>query len=427
MKTQTKKLPKNQIEITVELEATEIQSQLEKAASRLSSKSRIDGFRPGKAPFDIVKQKFGEGAILEEALNDIVSATYIKAISKEKLEPIDTPKIDIVKLAPGNPIIYKATVSLLPKINICEINKIKVEKKEVKIDEKKIDSTIKNLAESRRKEKLVNREVQDKDIVEINMELLKNNVPIEGGIAKGHKVIMGEPHYVPGFDKKLLKLKKGDKKEFEINFPKDHYNKQLAGKPIKCRVEILGVYEKEIPKIDDEFAKTLGKFKDLKELRNQIKANIEKEAKMKEQERQEIEMLEKLTEKSTFDEIPEILLKEESRKMIAELEGNLANQGIKFQDYLTHLKKSEEEMKKEFLPQAKKRVKIALLLRKYAEEKNINVSEKDIDEEVEKITAYYPNDLEVQNQIRSEHYRNYLKNTLTNKKVINILKKDIIK
>lgn len=427
MKITTKKLPKNQMEITVELETKEIEPHLIKASSRVSAKHKIEGFRPGKAPYDLIKQRFGEGAILEEAFDDIVRATYLEAIGKENLEPIDMPQVDIVKLAPGNPLIYKATVSLLPKVEICDIKEIKVEKKEAKIDEKKVDSAIKNIAEGRLKEKPVNREVRDKDIVEINMELLQSNVPIEGGTANGHKVIIGEPHYVPGFDKELIKLKKGDKKEFEITFPKDHYNKQLAGKPVKCKVEVLGVYEREIPKIDDEFAKTLGKFKNLKEVKDQIKNNLEEEAKVKEQERQEIEMLEKLSVKSTFDEIPEVLLKEELRKMIAELDGNLANQGIKFQDYLNHLKKSEEEMKKEFLPQAEKRVKIALLLKKYAEEKEIKVSEKDIDGEVEKMISYYPNDLEVQNQIKSEQYKNYLRNTLANKKAINSLKKEIIK
>lgn len=427
MKITTKKLPKNQIELTIELETEEIKPHLIKAAPRLSSKHKVEGFRPGKAPYDLIKQRFGEGAILEEAFDDIVRATYVEALGKEKLDPIDMPQIDIVKLAPGNPLIYKATISLLPKVSICDIGGIKVEKKEIKVDEKKVDTTIKRIAESRRIEKPVNREIQDTDIVELDMELLQNNVPIEGGTAKGHKVIIGEPHYVPGFDKELLKLKKGDKKKFEITFPKEHYNKQLAGKPVACKVEILGVYEKETPKIDDEFAKTLGKFKDLKELKKQIKDNLEEEAKIKEQERQETEMLEKLAEKSSFDEIPDIILKEELRKMIAELEGNLANEGVKFQDYLNHIKKTEEEMKNEFLPQAEKRVKIALLLKKYAEKNEIKASEKEVDNEIEKIIAYYPNDLEVQNQIKSDHYKNYLRNTIANKKTINALKKEIIK
>lgn len=427
MKTQVKKLPKNQTEITIELESSEVQGHLEKAASRLSSKSKIDGFRPGKAPFNMVKQKFGEGAILEEALNDIVSATYIEAVGKEKLDPIDMPKIDVVKLAPGNPVIYKATVSLLPKITLGDIKKIKVEKKEVKSDEKKLDITLKQLAESRSFEKLVERDAKETDIVKVDMDILQDNVPVEGGGAKNHKIIIGQPYYIPGFDKNLVGLKKGDKKDFDITFPKDHFNKNLAGKPVKCKIEVKNIYQREVPKIDDDFAKTLGKFKNLEELKKQIKSNLLEEAKMKEDQRQEIEILEKLIKESQIDELPQILIEEETRKMIGELEGNLANQGIKLDDYLTHLKKTGEDIKKEFLPQATQRVKTALLIRQYATENKVAVSDKELDQEIEKMIAHYPNDKEVHDQIRSENYKNYIRNTLINQKVVKELKKEIIK
>lgn len=415
------------MEITIEVETSKIQVHLEKAASRLSSKSKIDGFRSGKAPYHIVKQKFGEGAILEESLNDIVSATYMETIGKEKLDPIDMPKIDVIKLAPGNPVIYKATISLLPKVTLGDIKKIKIEKKEAKVDEKKIDATLKQLAESKSFEKIVDRVAEDKDIVEVDMDMIQANVPVEGGVSKNHKIIIGEPYYIPGFDKNLIGLKKGDKKEFKVTFPKEHFNKNLAGKPVTCKIEVKNVYKRDIPKIDDEFAKTLGKFKNLEELKKQIKNNLFEEAKMKEGQRQEIEMLEKLVKESTIDELPQILIEEETRKMIGELEGNLANQGIKLDDYLSHLKKTGEDIKKEFLPQAEQRVKTALLIRQYASENKTKIDDKDLETEIEKMISHYPNDKEVQDQIKSENYKNYVRNTLLNQKVVQKLKKEIIK
>ncbi len=426
MKISTKKLPKNQMEITVELDTAEIDPYLKKAVPKLSQKHKIQGFRPGKAPYEIIRQRLGEGAILEEALDEIVRTTYIEAIDKEKLNPLDMPKIEILKMAPGNPFSYKATVSLLPKITVGDINKIKITQKDIKIDEKKIDQTIKTLAESRTKEKCVNRSAQEKDTVEIDMDLLQDNVSIEGGKAIGHKVIIGEPHYVPGFDKELISLKKGDKKEFDVEFPKEHYNKNLAGKKIKCKVTVKNVYERELPKIDDNFAKSLGKFKNLNELKQEIKKNIEEEARQKENERQEIKMLDDLVNISMIDEIPEILLKEEVRKMIAELEGNLSGQGIKLSDYLAHLKKSEDELRKDFLPQAEKRVKIALILRQYGEDNKISIDEKEVEKEIEKTISHYPDNQEIRDQIKSENYKNYLRNILNNQKIIKELKKKIM-
>lgn len=418
MKINSKKLEGGKVEIFVELSAEEVAPYMQNAACRLSEKSNLKGFRPGKAPYEIIKQKIGEGAIMQEALDEIIRATYIEAIEKEKLSVIGAPQIDILKNAPNNPLSYKIIVDLMPKVELGDISKITVKKQEVKVSDEKTEQTIKNLAANYSKEKLVNRAIQDKDLVEIDLQLLLDNVPIEGGTANGHKIVIGEPYYIPNFDKKLIGLKADDKKEFEVNFPKEHYNKNLAGKLIKCKVKIKSVFERELPKIDDNFAKTLGKFKNLTDLKKQIKNNLLKEQETKEEQRQELEILEKAVEISTFDEIPESLIKEEVKKMIGELQGNLANQGIKFDNYINHLKKSEGELRKDFLPQAKKRVEIALAIAEDAYKNKITVDEKKIDDEIAKMLSQYPDNYEMQEKIKSENYKNYLRNVMVNKKVI---------
>ncbi|MCD4705482.1 trigger factor [bacterium] len=425
MKISIKKLPKNQKEIIIELEQDKITPYLKKAVSRLSEKYKFNGFRKGKVPYEIVKQKLGEAVILNEAIDDIVRETYPQAIKKEKIEPIDMPQIEVLKAAPNNPFIYKAIVSLLPKTEICDLEKIKIDKKDVKVDEKKIDMAIKKLSESRAKEKLVNREAKEKDIIEIDLDIFQNNIAIEGGSVLGHKVIIGEPYYIPGFDKKLLGLKQNDKKEFEITFPKEHYNKNLAGKLTKCKIKVKGIYEREIPKIDDEFAKSLGEFKNLTELKKQIKQNFETEENSKEMQRQEIRMFEELIKESIFEEIPDVLITAETKKMVQELEANLTQQNIKLKDYLDHLKKTMEEIEKDFLPQANERVKTALFIREYAIKNNVKTSDEEINQEIKKMLKQYP-DSQNNGQLQSESYKNYLKNILTNKKAVDELKKKII-
>ncbi|MEA2088545.1 MAG: trigger factor [Patescibacteria group bacterium] len=426
MKISTKKLFKSQKEITIELEQSELAPYLKKAVSRLSKKYKFNGFRPGKIPYEIVKQKLGEAVILNEAIDDIVRETYIQAIKKEKIEPIDMPKIEVLKAAPNNPFIYKAVVSLLPKTKICDLEKIIVNKEKVEVGEKKVDMAIKKLSESRTKEKLVNREVKERDMVKIDLDIFQNNIAIEGGNVLGHKIIIGEPYYIPGFDKKLLGLKENDKKEFEITFPKEHYNKNLAGKLVKCKIKVKGVYDREIPKIDDLFAKSLGEFKNLTELKKQIKQNFEEEENTKEEQRQEIKMFEQLVKESVFEELPDVLIVAEVKKMIQELEANLSQQGVELKDYLSHLKKTITEIEKDFLPQASERVKTALFIREYAIKNNIKTSEKEINQEIKKMSKQY-SDSKNNDQFKSESYRNYLKNILTNKKAVDDLKKKIIK
>ncbi|MEA2065114.1 MAG: trigger factor [Patescibacteria group bacterium] len=425
MKINSKKLEKGRAEIFVELSTEEVAPYMQNAARRLGEKSKIKGFRPGKAPYEIIKQNFGDAGILNEALDEIIRATYIEAINKEKLNIIGAPQIDILKNAPNNPLSYKMAVDLMPKVELGDISKITIKKQEVKVGDEKVEQTIKNLAENYLKEKLVNRTVQNKDLAEIDLQLFLDNVLVEGGTSNGHKIIIGEPYYIPDFDKKLIGMKADDKKEFEIDFPKEHYNKNLAGKMVKCKVKIKGVFERELPKINDDFAKTLGKFKNLDSLKKQIKDNLIKEQETKEEQRQELEILDEVIKISTFEEIPESLIKEEVKKMIGELQGNLANQGIKFDDYMSHLKKSTEELQKEFLPQAEKRVKTALSISEYAYKNKMTIDEKNIKKEIEKMLSQYPDNNEIQEKIKSENYKNYLRNIMINKKVIKKWKKII--
>ena len=418
MKINSTKLEKGRAEIFVELSAEEVAPYMRNAARRLSEKSKIKGFRSGKAPYEIVKQHAGEAGIMQEAIDEIIRKTYIDAIDKEKLSAVSTPQVDILKNAPNNPFSYKITVDLMPKVELGDISKITVKKQKTEVGDEKVEQTIKHLSESHRKEKLVNRTVQNKDLAEIDLQLLLDNVPIEGGNTNGHKVIIGEPYYIPDFDKKLIGMKADEKKEFEVNFPKEHYNKNLAGKMVKCKVKIKSVFERELPKIDDNFAKMLGKFKDLTDLKKQIKENLFKEQELKEKTRQELEILDEIIKISTFEEIPETLIKEEVKKMISELQANLANQGIKFDDYISHLKKSTEELQKDFLPQAEKRVKTALAMSEYAYKNKMAIDEKQIKDEIKKMLSQYPDNYEAQEKIKSENYKNYLRNIMINKKVM---------
>ena len=199
MKIEKKDLGKNQVELTIEVPVEELKNHLEKAAQKLSKKSKIPGFRPGKAPYDLVKARVGEMAIYQEALELIVNATLYQVVMQEKLITVGQPEIKIEKLAPGNPIIYKAIVSLLPEISLGNWQTKKIDKKIVKAEEEEINQTLKQLQEMRAQETLADRVANQGDKMEVDFEVSINKVVIEGGTSKKYPIILGENRMIPGF------------------------------------------------------------------------------------------------------------------------------------------------------------------------------------------------------------------------------------
>lgn len=428
MKSVVKKLEKSQVEITVEISPEEIQPYLIKSAERIAKEIKIEGFRPGKAPYEIIKQKIGDMGILQESIDDIISSTYYDILKAEKIVTIGQPKIDIEKVAPGNDFVYKATAAVLPSVKVGDYKKIKIKKEEIKIDDTQIDKVLEDILKMQATEKLVERAAKIGDKVEINFEVFIDKVPIEKGKQDKYPAVIGENKFIPGFEDKLVGMKAGEQKEFELKFPEKYFEKRMAGKNAEFRVKCNGVFEIELPKLDDEFAKSISadKFKTVSEVRNNILENLTAEENSKNEQKTEIEMLDKLVEISEFEEIPEMLIDNEAHKMVHELEHNISDQGFDFNDYLKSLNKTEADLKKEFTPQAEKRVKISILTREIYIQEKFEVREDEIDLEIEAMLRNYPANLEVKKQLESETYKDYLRNVIGNRKVIEFLKKEII-
>jgi trigger factor len=416
----TKKLPKNQVELTVEISVEELGKFLEKAAQRISLTKNIAGFRSGKASYEVIKQRFGETAIYQEALDPVIQETLMSAVLQEKLEIVGQPQVDIEKLAAGNPIIYKATVSLLPKVKIENYKNIKTRPKKIDVGEEDIEKTLSQLQKMRAKESVCDKAIEVGDKAVVDFFIYLDKVPIESGQHRDYPIYLGEKFFVPGFEENLFGMKKGEEKEFELKFPKNYFQKNIAGKLAEVKVKVKEVYKVEKPKIDDEFAKAIN-FENMGKLREQIKENISQEEKFKDEQRMEMEIFDQIIKESDFDELPQILIDGELDKMISELKHNISQQGMEFEDYLSNLKTTIDDLKKNFLPQAEKRLKISLVLREIAFREKIEPSEEEIKKELDKVLNQY-SDEEAKKNIQSEGYRNYLRYVLTNQKVIAKLK-----
>lgn len=425
MKYEAKTLDKSQVELTITVEPKDYKKDLEAAAIRISERAAIKGFRAGKAPYEMVKQQVGEIRIIEEAMQPIVEKNFFNAAKEAKLDTVGMPQITITKIAPGNDLVFTATVALLPVIKLGDMSKVKVKHQSKEVTEAEVETVLNDLKKMQTKEILKNGASTKDDKLVINMEMFADKVPVEGGQAPNHQVYLNEPHYIPGLAEQLIGLKKDDAKEFSLKFPKDHYQKHLAGKDIDFKVKVNDVFELQHPDINDEFAKSIGQ-ESLEGLKLIIKTNLSEEAKHKDDQKIEIEILDQMIEASEISEVPDVLINAEKQKIFNELKYSLANQGIEMEKYLKDLKKTEEDIFKDFTEQALRRVKAALISRQVALDNNIKAEKADIDAEVKQIKAAYPDNKNVEENLKKPEVLDTLALTIQNRKVMTFLKEKIV-
>lgn len=422
MKVNIANLPKSLVQIEVEIPPPEWERNLDRAAQELSKDLTIQGFRPGKAPRELVEEKIGNQKIYEEAGRMAIQETYVKIIIEKNLEVIGSPKIEILKLAPENPLIYRATAAVLPEIKLGPYEKIsqKIKNQKVNVDEKEIEDALKWLQNSRAKLVTVKRPAQKDDRVEIDFKSKIAGIPIEDGESRNHPFILGKGKFMPGFEDQLAGMKENEEKLFSLTAPKDFHQKNLAGKKIDFEVKMNLVQERELSELNDDFAKNLGNFNDLASLKKSIGEGLLKEKGIKEKDRWRIETIEKIAADSSM-EIPDILIEKEKDKMLQELKNSLENMGLDFKHYLEHLKKTEEDLRKDWQNQAERRVRIALTLRKIAEEEKIEASVEEIKNKANEILKQYPDAETAKKQIDRNHLKEYAESIIKNEKVFQLL------
>ena len=414
MKVDSKKLPKSEAEVSIEIPWEEFKPYVDKAYSILGENIAVKGFRKGNVPQDILEKEIGQDKVLAQAADLTVKDKYPQAVYKENIEPISSPEVNIIKLAKGNPFEFKVKVSVLPSIVLPDYKIIasKMEKKQVSITDKDVEDALKWVQQSRAVFTPLEREAKKDDFIEIEYQSpqIENNKIFED------KFIFGKANVAPGFEENLEGMKKDEQKEFSIVFPKEHNNKMLAGKNISFKVTIKSVQKMELPEMNDEFASKLGEFKDLDSLKKNIKENLEKEKELEQKQKIRNEVLEKIAQDCKC-EIPEILVENQKDNLLEDLKQKV-DQGLKipFTEYLTQIKKTEKEIKDSFKDAAEKRVKNFLALREIGKKEEIKISKEEIEEEANKTLKNYPNKEEVK-KIDIERLKDYTQSAMYNEKV----------
>ncbi|MCC6563877.1 trigger factor [Candidatus Uhrbacteria bacterium] len=422
------RLPSGEVKLEFEIPWEETKAYREEAVKEISTAKPMPGFRPGFATYEDVKRIHGEMAILEAALERIVRAAYVKAVLAEKLETVGSPAISIEKLVPGEAITFTTTTALVPEVTkMPDLKACQVEKKAKTANDAQVEEAIDEMRRMRRTEVLAERPATMDDLIIVDMEMSQNHVALEGGTGRDYRVYLSEPNYIPGMAEQLVGMKAGDEKAFTLPFPTEHFQKHLAGKDVDFKVKATKVFELQLPKADDEFAKAVG-LADLAELRAKLKENMQAEMETRAAEAAEIEMLEKLVDSASFSETPGILINEEVSRMMHELEHGLEEQGMDMATYLQQIKKSKDELKLDFTQQAIRRIRTAVLIKAFANQEKIEVTEEEIDAEVDRILSNIPElQADTRQHVSSPDYRDYVKIQMRNRRALEWLKKECMK
>jgi trigger factor len=405
-------LPKSEVKITVELTEEQMHKYLEKAAKQISQMVKIPGFRPGHAPLDVLKKHVREEAFEGHLVDIAVPETYGEAVQKEQVKAISRPKITVLQ---QNPLKYEAVVAVYPEVQVSGYEKVKIDKKEAKVEAKEIEEVLAEIQKHRATSKDVERAAQKSDRVEIDFQGFdEGGALLENTDSKNHPLVIGEGSLVPGFEDALIGMNKGETKEFTVTFPKDYFHKPFQGKNVKFKATMNRVQEPILPEWTPEFIKqVVGEEKTLDEVKQTIEKNLQDEKSHAEAVRRENKFLEQVVESTKVD-VPESLIEEEVDGMIDEFKNELEGKGITLEQFLAQTQKELKDLREERRKEATKRLTLRFGLQQIFEQDKIEVTADDMKNEMEHVIGLYP--ANEQAKMRKEYTEgSYLMRRLENK------------
>lgn len=385
----------NQGVLTVEVDAERFESALDQAFKKVVKQVSIPGFRKGRVPRKIFEKRFGVEALYQDALDIILPEAYSEAVEETGIEPVDRPEVDIKQIERGKPLIFKATVTVKPEVKLGQYKGLEVEEQDVTVTDEDVDAEINRLRENQAELVVVeDGEAQEGDIVVIDFEGMIDGEPFEGGKSENYSLELGSRTFIPGFEEQLIGEKPGAEKEVNVTFPEDYHAEQLAGKDAVFKVKIHDIKRKELPELDDEFAKDVDdEVETLDELKAKIRTRLEENKKLQaEQIKQEI-VIEKATENAEMD-LPEVMIENEIDRMIQEFEQRLQMQGMNLSMYYQFSGQDEQALREQMKEDAEKRVRSTLTLETISKAENIEATDEDVEEEFKKMAELYSMEVE---------------------------------
>ena len=402
----------------VEVPAERLDSAIGEAVRHLSQRTKIPGFRPGKAPRGVIEAVVGKEAVLEEAMDHLVQRAYREALIEKEILPLTQAAVNVEQGVEGQPVVFTATVQVRPEVKLGDYRSFNFKPEIDTIDAGKVQKVVDELRDQNASLSPVeDRGAKNGDYAVIGYKGTREGVPFDGGSAERMPLILGEERLIPGFESNLLGLRPGETAGFDMTFPDDYPEASLAGKPARFDVELKELREKNLPAEDDDFARSIGTFADLAAMKTEIKARLERNA----LDRARHEFADKIIEYATANatlELPDVLVDQEVEIMHDELRGSLARQGIDEAAYLKATEKTEAEVHTDLRPRAEKRAKVLLVLSKIADEEGLEIPDRDVESEVRAARQRYGSDRKTMGYFQSERGRSFIRSTLRRSRLV---------
>ena len=410
--------PKSTIELEIEVPPERLDRALDSAVRALARRTRVPGFRPGKAPRPVLERHLGPGVVLDEAVDHLMQDAYREALEQEAILPLSNAEVEVVQAEEGKPLIFKATVPVRPEVALGDYKEFRFAPEIETIDDARVDQVVEELRDQNATLAAVeDRGAQDGDYAVISFVGTRDGQPFDGGTSERMPLILGQERLIPGFETNLVGLKVGDTAEFDITFPEDYGEPTLASQVAHFNVELKELREKILPDLDDDFLATLGSFDSLESLKADIRTRLEGNALDRARHQFADRIIEYAVANATV-ELPDVLVDQEVEVMHDEFKGSLARQGISEEAYLKAVEKTSEELHAEFRPNAERRVKTLLVLSKVADTEEVEVPDADVEAEVAQGRDRYAGDARMVSYFESERGRSFIRSTLRRSRVV---------
>lgn len=411
----------NNVTLKIEVSSETFEKAIQKSYLKNRGRFNIPGFRKGKTPRKIIESRYGVEVFYEDAVNFVLPDAYDKAIEEHDLKPVDRPEIDIEELEKDKPVVFKVDITVKPEVKLGEYKGIEAEKVEYNVTEEDVEAELKNMQE--RNSRLIaveDRAAKEGDTVVIDYEGYVGDEQFEGGTAENQTLELGSNTFIPGFEEQLVGKNVEDDVDVKVTFPEEYHSEELAGKEAIFKVKIHEVKEKELPALDDEFAKDVSEFDTLEELKADLKKKMEDEAEQKEKNETQSKVIEKVLEGVEVD-IPEAMIEAQIDSEIKNFEYRLLYQGLNMEKYLSLTNTKIEDLREQIKPTAENFVKTDLVLEAISKAEEIEVTEEEVEKELAKLAKQYDQDLDKFKKNMRDEDLEYIKMGIIKSKTVDML------
>ena len=413
----------NEVKFEITVEAEKFEEATKKVYFKSAKYFNIPGFRKGKAPMQIVEKYYGKEIFYEDAFNEVAQEALEEAVEENKVEVVSRPEVDIKQMEKGKDLIFTVVMQTKPEAELGKYKGIEIKKIEYNVTDEDVEHELSHMQEhNSRLISIDDRAAEKGDIVNIDFEGFVDGKAFDGGKAENYDIEIGSNTFIPGFEDQLVGMKIDEEKDVNVTFPKEYFSKDLAGKDATFKVKLHEVKQKELPALDDEFAKDVSEFDTLDELKKNIKEKKQEQNEERAKYETQDEVIKALCENVKV-EIPSGMIETETENMIKDLENRLSYQGLKLEQYLNMMGKTKEEMRKEYEPQAVEGIKSRLAIEAVIKAEKIEATDKEIDKKIKEMAINYgkENDEEF---LKNENVRNYIKQGIESEKAIDFLVKN---